>query len=864
MFILVSFVLFKQAGFVAFGQETFKMNLRKIESVKEASEIDTSIVIKTKSKSGLDTVVIYSAKDSVIFLLNDKKMLIQGKANLIHKEQNLESEIIVLDFQENTLSADGVTDSTGKLIGYPKYTDKGETFFGKSLKYNFKSKEGLIVFGETEIDDGYYFAKKVKKKGVNQMYLEDGCFTTCEHPEPHYYFGSSKMELLVQDRVFIEPITFYIEDMPIITVPLGLFFSLQKGRRSGLVIPSFYFSNTRGVTLDNFGVYLALSDYYDTRFTADYFSKGGFTLKNFTQWKYQDILSGNLKLEFGRTRFNPNDEYTRNWNFVFSHNQSITPQDRIVANLNFSSQDFNRNTQWNQNQRIVQDITSNASYSSSFDNGSSFSVSYNRSQNIITNAYTQTPTISFTLPQYSLFKSFVTSDNWLSNIIFSYSANATYQDRKTVSTAQAGGETVDELVYSQSSKIVHSPRLSITLPKLSYFTFTPYFNFSLNNYFRRVRKFYDLADSSEKKEYEKGFFTEYSYDAGISVSTKLYGLMKPKLFGINAIRHTLQPNFSFSFRPDQSNPDLGFYNSYLNPLTNTEIIYSRYETDGGGIASRQFSSALNYQFLNSFSAKIKQGDTLEDKTVDFFSFNLNGNYDFAKTFRRLSDVSISFHSSTIPGINFSGNSRYTLYNEEFGIDSINQSRIVIPSNDLLIASGKGLARMTSLGISLSTGFSSSGALADAESERQQETEKEELSLGERFSQRLNKQDDFVDFFGESVPGYNGFAPPWSISFNVNYNYNRPTIATKTETFTLGSNFTFSLTPTWFLNGSVQFDILTGAIVSPIVNVRKDLHCWELNFTWYPIGFNRGFYLRFNIKSPMLKDLKYEQRSSDFF
>lgn len=840
------------------------MNLRKIESVRDASEIDTSIVIKPKSKSGLDTVVIYSARDSVIFFLYDKKMKIQGKANLLHKEQNLESEIIVLDFQESSLNADGVEDSTGKLIGYPKYTDKGETFFGKSLKYNFKSKQGLIVFGETEIDDGYYFAQKVKKKGVNQMYLEEGCFTTCDHPHPHYYFGSSKMELLVQDRVFIEPITFYVEDMPIITVPLGLFFSLQKGRRSGLVIPSFFFSNTRGVTLDNFGVYLALSDYYDTRFTADYFSKGGFTLKNFTQWKYQDILSGNLRLEFGRTRFNPNDEYTRNWNFIFSHNQSITPQDRIVANLNFSSQDFNRNTQWNQNQRIVQDITSNASYSSSFDNGSSFAVSYNRSQNIITNAYTQTPSISFTLPQYSPFKSFVTSDNWLSNITLSYSGNANYQDRKTVTSAQIGGETVADTIYSYSSKITHNPRLSITLPKVSHFTFTPFLNFGLNNYFRRLNKLYDLADSSETKEYENGFFSEYSFDAGIAVSTKLYGMMKPKLFGINAVRHTLQPNFSFSFRPDQSNPDLGFYSSYLNPITNTEIVYSRFETDGGGIASRQFSGALNYQFLNSFSAKIRQGDTLEDKTVDFFSFNLSGNYDFAKTFRRLSDVGLSFHSSTIPGINFSGNSRYTLYNEEFVIDSITQSRSVIPTNDLLVSSGKGPARLTNLGISLSTGFSSSGALSNVQSDREQDIVSDDLSLGERFSQRINKQDEFIDFFGESVPGYSRFAPPWTINFSVNYNYSRPTIAAKTETFTIGSNFTFSLTPTWFLNGSVQFDVLTGEIVSPILNVRKDLHCWELNFIWYPTGFNRGFYLRFNVKSPMLKDLKYEQRSSDFF
>jgi len=831
-----------------------------VEKTNDSVSVDAKV-----SKSGLDSIITYSATDTVVFRMKSKKMRLRGDAKLLYKEQNLESEIIELSFTESLLTAEGVKDSVGKISGYPKFTDRGETFYGQMIKYNFRSKKGSIVFGETEVDDGFYFAERIKKKSDNDLYLENGCFTTCDDPDPHYYFGSPKMEVIVKDRVFVDPIIFYVEDMPVFAVPFGMFFSMQSGRKSGLIIPSFFFSQSRGVTLENFGVYLALSDYYDTRFTMDFFSKGGFTFKNYTQWKYQDILSGNLTLEFGRTRFNPDEEYDQNYRILFNHDQSFSPSERIVANLNFSSQDYNRNTQWNQNQRVIQEITSNAAYSKSFDNGSSFSTAYSRNQNIINGSYTQTPNMSFTLPQYSPFKSMVSSDNWLRDITFSYSGNAAYTDRRTITEFSNADTTIIDTLESWSSKITHNPRLSITLPKISYFTFTPYVNFGLNNYFRRGTIYYDLVDSTAKTSYEDGFFSEYTYSAGISMSTRIYGMAKPKIFGINAIRHTLQPNFSFSFRPDQSDPNLGFYDSYYNPVADAFITYSRFLSDGGGIASNQFSSSLNYSFVNNIQAKIAQGDTLEDKSVDILSFNIGGNYDFAKSFRRLSDVSLSFHSSTLAGVNFSGNSRFTPYDEVWVVDSVTNQRRILQTNNLLISEGKGLARLTNLTLSLSTGFNSQGEFSTSENDFEGSIKDSSgVSLGERFVKRLNKEEDLFDFYGDSRPGFSKFTIPWSVNFNVNYNYSMPTIATTTQALTIGSNFTFNITPTWYFNGSVQFDLLSREILSPVVNIRKDLHCWELNFTWYPVGYNQGFFLRFNIKSPLLKDLKWEQRSSDFF
>ncbi len=846
-------------GSLSLSSQPDSLNLKfsKLDTLG-ATAVDT---IRKVPKSGLDSIVTYSASDTVVFRVKTKKMRMRGSADVLYKQQNLKAEIIEIDFGTNTLNAVGAKDTLGNIYGYPQFTDQGETFYGKEIKYNFKTQKGSIVFGETEVDEGFYFAEKIKKKSGNILFLKNGRFTTCDAPKPHYYFGSPKMELMVNDKVLVDPIIFYVEDLPVFAVPFGLFFKLQSGRQSGFIIPSFFFSQNRGVTFENFGVYLALSDYYDTEFTMDFYSKGGFTLRNFTQWKYQDIFEGSLELQFGRTRFNPDEQYVRNWKVTFNHRHSFSPQEQITANLLFSSQDFNRNTEWNQHERQVQDITSNASYSKSFDNGSSFSVAFNRTQNIINGSYTQTPSMSFNLPRLTPFASYVPSDSWLRDFALKYSGNISYSDRRQVNTLALNDTTVSDTVYSWSSKISHRPSITITLPKLSYFTFTPYFNFSLNNYFRQATKYYDNTDSTVKTDYNYGFFTEYTYNTGISMSTRIYGIAKPKIFGINAIRHTLQPNFSFSFRPDQGAPEKGFYDTYYNPETDSYIQYSKYIADGGGIASRQFSSALSYSFVNNIQAKVAQGDTLEDKTVNILSFNISGNYDFAKDFRRLSDVSLSFHSTTIPGMNFSGNTLFTLYDEILQTEN-GQTR-VIPTNDLLFSVGKGLARMTALRLSLSTSFSSEGVFTRPASSEDL-TATDSLGIGERFARRLNAKETQFDFFGDESPGFSKFSFPWSLTFNLNYSYNRPTIQMESQSLTVSTNFNFQITPTWFFDGSVQFDLLKREILTPILNIRKDLHCWELNVTWYPTGYNRGFYLRFNIKSSLLKDLKWEQRSSDFF
>jgi len=379
----------------------------------------------------------------------------------------------------------------------------------------------------------------------------------------------------------------------------------------------------------------------------------------------------------------------------------------------------------------------------------------------------------------------------------------------------------------------------------------------------------DPNDSTVKDIEQSGFYSEYGYNIGLSVSTRVFGIVKPKIFGLNALRHTFQPSVGFNYTPDQSDPSLGFYGLYKDLRTGQQVKYSRFAADGGGIASSYKSKSLNYSINNNLGAKISQGDTAQDKAIDIFSLSLNGGYNFAADSLRFSDINMSFHTPAIGNINFNGAAAVTLYdeariiNKETKLPTDYYTRI----NKFLISEGKGPARLTSFSLSLSTSFNSSGMNANSGGffdDTTQNRPKDTLGLGERFQKRIeNKQSNF-DFFGDNLPGYSPISFPWNLSFSLNYNYSRPTINTKTQSLNLSVMGSLKLTETWSIDANAQYDFERHELSAPIINIKKDMHCWDLVFTWYPIGTNQGFYLRFAIKTPQLRDLKLEKRSNPLF
>lgn len=829
-----------------------------IEDSDSSNETDTtssSLNILFDNKSDLDTTVIYSAADSVIFSPKKRTMRLRGNAEVNYGKDNLKSELMIFDMGNSLMYSYSMEDSLGRPYGFPNYNENESEYFAKSIKFNFKTKKGIINFGETELSEGFAFGENIKRISDDAFFIGNGYYTTCDAPSPHYHFGSPEMKVVSNSEFFLDPLIFYVEDIPIFIYPFGIFIQNKKGRQSGLVVPSFAFSNGRGVIFEDLGFYWATSDYFDTQISTNIYTKGGYLLKNTSRWNVKDKFRGNSSIEFGRTRFNTDEEYVQAWRLLLNHDHTITPYQRANVNLNFASSDFNRNTTANINDRITQNITSNASYNINFDNGSSLSLGFNRDQNLINESYTQSVPLTYNLPNLKLARLFN------KDVIFKNTSRLNYN----LTSSQRISDVDTTFVKEERKFISHTPSITFNLPKLYYFNLTPSFNFGVNNYFRRLTRIFNEETGRVEDSFENGFFTEYWYNYGINFQTRLYGILNFNNSKLKAIRHTFEPNISYRINPDFSGGNFGFYDSYFNPQLNRDVVYNRFERDGGTHASSSLNQNIGFVLNNRFDAKIISDST--DENLELLQLNISGNYNLAADSLKFSDINLSFRTPAINFVNFNGNANFTLYDEDKITDEIRNSSFYNRVNRYLISSGKGLARLTNLTLALSTSFNSDGIYvsnAFGEEVPIEDSLETTRDLGDRFRNKVLNDEAERNLFGQCNSGYQPLSVPWSVNIGVNFRYIRPTLDRINRTLNLNAEFRVRLTETLNFDFNTLYDLVNKQFLNTSLNLTKDMHCWNLSFRWFPVGFNRGFYLRFGIKASQLSDLQLEKRDDPTF
>ena len=89
------------------------------------------------NKSGIDTVVTYVAKDSIVYSLNTRFMNLYGKSELKYRTIGLKAERVDVNWDSATLNAAGIPDTSvkakKKFIGSPVMVDGGETYNGSRI-----------------------------------------------------------------------------------------------------------------------------------------------------------------------------------------------------------------------------------------------------------------------------------------------------------------------------------------------------------------------------------------------------------------------------------------------------------------------------------------------------------------------------------------------------------------------------------------------------------------------------------------------------------------------------------------------------------------------------------------------------------
>jgi len=775
-------------------------------------------------KSDIDTVVVYSAVDSAIYDVESREMFLFGGADIKYKTMRLRSAVVSMNLDSALLEASGLPDSTGNnYIGLPILNDGGEEYHGFKLAYNFKTQKGRITQATTQMENAYYYGERIKKVEKDVLFAYKGRYTTCDAEEPHFYIEGRQMKIIINDKVIARPVILYIADVPVFALPFGVFPS-KSGRRSGFIPPVWGQTYNAGFYFRRFGYYWAISDYMDLATTFDWYTRGGWQISS--DFRYALRYKCNGAIGFALANFysgevnDPDRTSTKEWRFNLIHNQTIDPTSRITANVNISTNNYFRATGTTVRDVLQQTLSSNVSYSKTLEgiNGS-ISINAFRTQNLNTgNVDEILPEISFSLPQVfpfggsqKFYGAYASGGRWYEKLSFGYFARFMNQ-RSTAITKQ--------FRYG----IAHNLRLNFT-PTVKYFNITPFFTYNENWYDRRIVKFYDAQTKEVKEQTQRGFFQARYFNFGISISTKIYGIWQPEILGISGFRHTLLPSVSFVYQPDFSEPFWKNYGSYTDS-TGQVVKYSYFEKSlfGGAPAGR--SQSINVGIGNIFEIKTSARDsTGEQRKYQILNLNLSFSYNFVAPNKKLSPLFMTARTN-VAGIDIFSSSVFDFYK--------------FNSTEPLIREGK-IARLTNFNLSISFAFSG---------KRKYETDRMQ-----------GIEETGSEFFRNYEIYKSSFEFGWNFSFGFDFGLSRVNPSQTVRSANLRFTFGLDVTKNWRIMGGGSYDLITKQLLVPSISIYRDLHCWEANFEWRPVGYAKGFDLEIRVKASQLRDLRLIKRKS---
>tara|TARA_Y100000780_G_C13686933_1_gene418033 strand:- start:324 stop:2969 length:2646 start_codon:yes stop_codon:yes gene_type:complete len=862
---------------LTFGQT--KNNSTTIINESDTSQTISKQLDSLKSDSEIETTINYNAKDSIYYDLKTQIIKLYGNSSIDYGNINLKAHEIMVDWNKQTLDANFMRDSTGLKIGKPIFTENNQSYETDKITYNFNSKKAIISGIVTQLDDAYMQGEKVKKNELDELYIHDAKYTTCNLADPHFHIATKKLKVIPGKKVISGPFHLKFGNVP---TPLGFIFGMfpqPKETVSGIIMPSYGEEKRRGFYLREGGYYFAVSDYFDLRLTGDIYSKGSYGATIATNYKKRYAYNGSLKFNYNKSKTGEIESPFESNDFSFSWTHTPNSKgrsSRFSSSVNFQTNSYNQNknlVQSNFNQSINAQFNSNISYSKTF-KGLPFNISTNlrHSQNVQNKKVNLTlPDLSYNMSRIYPFKNMgKLGKTALGKISISHrftgkieltngSSSSSLNSINVINSSDSFNKQVDFNMGNintivDRSKIggKHTIPISTSFNILKFFTVSPSINYNEIWYLKKLNYTYNEVENGVEIDTTNGFSRAWSYNTALSLSTRIYGTVFFKKGKIKAIRHVITPEISLTYSPDFTQKKYGYYeNIQINNEGETRLL-SKYENFLYGSPRIGSSASINFYIGNNLEMKvIDENDTISGtkKIKIFENLSFSGNYNFLADSFQLSPIRFNTRTSffkRLINVSLSG----TIDPYAYKLDSISETNQIYQRriNELAIKNNQGLGSLAFINMALGMRFSAKDFQSPEE-----EDEKES-----RFGTRRE-----IDYINSNIAEYVDFDVPWSINASYNLNrrkigYNDPTI---TQTITMSGDI--SISEKTKISMRSGYDFKNKMLTQTSINATRDLHCWRIRFNWIPFGRFQSYNLSISAVSALLQDLKLEKRSRFF-
>ncbi len=852
-------------------------DIARRDSIARADSLFKRDSLAELSYSSLKQPAFSNARDSIVEVFTDGKRMIYyyGDVTVKYQDMTLTAERMDYDMNSGVVYARGVLDTlTGEWKGLPVMTQGKQSYKMHEIKYNFNSQKINIKQALTSEDEGLLHGEHIKIMPDKSMNVEHGKYTVCDLEHPHYWMELSVAKVVTKPnrKTVFGPAHLVVADVdiPFLGIPFG-FIPKKPERSTGLLMPTFGEENSRGFFMKDAGMYFVFGDYLDLSVTGDYFTLGSWAVDVNSRYKINYKCNGNLSFNYSYDQTGEkgaSDFYSStNFGVKWSHSQDSKahPGTTFSASVNFSSPSNSKYNSHSVTEALQNQISSSVSYSKNWNGKVNLSLNLLHSQNSRDSSYTFTlPNVTLSVSTFYPFKqkNRVGKEKFWEKISFGY--NTTLQNKISFKASEFGQEG-----FTDKFKNGMTHNFSIGLPSfqlLKYFTFNPSISYSQNWFFRSSEATYNAetgkVEVNEGKQFGSFGITQ-NYSGSISMSTRLYGMFNfGKYSKVQAIRHVISPSVSLQVSPEKGTYANGYRTyTYTDASGNEqEYQYNIYQGQLYSAPSKGKTASMSVSIGNNLEAKVRDyadttgKGTKKVKLLD--QFNISSGYNFLADSLKMRTISTSMSTNLFNKVNISGSAAF----DPYAIDGKGRTY-----NKFAITAGQGLARFTTASLSASYSLSGKGTIDGNDGHTE--------GSATDYYQRIY----YHPVTGEYIPGgwlyYTNPNVPWSLNFSASFRYSRSysydstnNILNKKDNYTTTLNVTgnIKLTPRLSLNASSGFDFIAKKLTTTQMNATYDLHCFNITFSWVPIGTWKSYSFKIAANAASLADLLRFKKSSSYW
>ena len=640
----------------------------------------------------------------------------------------------------------------------------------------------------------------------------------------------------------------------------------------------------------------------DLKLLGEIYTKGSWGLSaasNYTKrYKYSGSFYASYQNTINGEKNMPDYMKQTSFKIQWSHRQDAkaNPFRTLSASVNFATSSYEKNnltSMYNPQSFAQTTRTSSIAMTNTFSSiGLTLSTTMNLSQNVKDSTIAMTlPDLNISVSRFYPFKrkKAAGKERWYEKISMSY----TGQLSNSITTKE------DKLLHSSLTRdwrngMKHNIPISGNFTLFGYLNINPSINLSDRMYTNKVQKSWDDVRQVEVNDTIDGFYNIYDWNMSVSASTKLYGFFIPsrKIFGdkIQAIRHVLTPQVSFSYAPDFSASRYGYYETYqkTDKDGNVSLVeYSPYSGGLYGVPGKGKTGSVSMDISNNIEMKIKTDDdsTGFKKISIIDELGASMSYNFATDIRPWSDLSTRLRLRLTKSYTLNLNATFATYAYE--LDENGNPRL--SEHTTLYSQGKfgrfqGISQNLSYTIDnkkISDFFkrlrgekvdkkddkkNKNGLDDEEEDEFNRETNEDDtMQKGQRGARKENAGKAETD-----EDGYMKFSMPWSLSFGYGISM-RENTGGKFDYDKMRYPYSFSQTLNvsgnvrisdgWNISFSSGYDFENHKISMTTASLGRDLHCFNMSCSVVLAPYT-SYNFSFRCNAATLTDaLKYDKRSS---